>query len=417
MKKTDIFRLSIILLVVVLFPFSSCDERDKPASGFTEEDTFIPYNAEVADFIYPVYIHFTDQGVTLSGSGLSLIQYTTEVAHPGRLTITTNNKYLTYIVSGSTNDGQLKFFSDYKFALYLDDTRITSTDGPAINNQCKKSCFIVLPEGSHSLLKDCDIYTQTTTSEGDEEKNRGCLYSRGQVIMVGSGQLDVDCTGTVWYDAEEQDSVYVHAVNIGDYFICHTDVTLNITARHGNGLHVKDSIIHISQGTFAIDAGKCGMYGKEANILIEGGDIKILAHTDDAIKDSLGITIRGGNLEASSLLGYGLRSKGGNIDIHGGLIRGCSYDRYLRTKLGVTNLFGGTLLSAGGRKSKWEGAAGQYVYSVEQEKTLKTGNTLSAINQGETITTLVAPMTIAYPYVSFSSPSVMDDSGLVISME
>lgn len=399
MKKTNIFRLSFILLFAVLIPFSSCDERDKPASRFTEEETFIPYNAEVADFIYPLYIHFTDEGVTLSGNGLSLIDYTTEAAHPGRLTITTSNRYIAYIVSGSTRDGQLKIFSDYKFALYLDDVQITSTDGPAINNQCKKSCFIVLPEGSHSLLRDCDTYSPLTTTEGDEEKNRGCLYSRGQVIMVGSGVLDVDCTGTVRYDTEEQDSVYVHAVNIGDYFICHTDVTLNITARHGNGMHVKDSIIHISRGTFNIDAGKCGIYGKEANILIEGGDIKILAHTDDAIKDSLGITIRGGN-----------------IDIYGGLIRGCSFDRYLRTKKGVTHLHGGTLLSAGGRKSKWEGTVSQYVYSAEQNQTLKIDETLAAINQGDTITSLVAPITIAYPYVSFSSPIVSDGSGLLISM-
>ena len=57
-----------------------------------------------------------------------------------------------YELSGSTSDGFLKIYGSKKQALVLNGVSITNPNGAAINNQCKKRCFVACINTSINIL-------------------------------------------------------------------------------------------------------------------------------------------------------------------------------------------------------------------------------------------------------------------------
>ena len=66
--------------------------------------------------------------------------------------LTHSVKNVEIVVSGKSDDGQLKIYGEKKFKLTLSGVELTSSKGPAINDQCKKLACVHLTEGTTCLL-------------------------------------------------------------------------------------------------------------------------------------------------------------------------------------------------------------------------------------------------------------------------
>ena len=111
----------------------------------------------------------TENGVEITISGDSII------ANHGK------NEGICYVVSGTTSNGMLYIDGKTNFMLKLNGADITSTKGTAIDIQSKKAAYLVLT-GSNKL------------TDGTTEDHKSALYSKGKLIISGTGSLDVNAT-------------------------------------------------------------------------------------------------------------------------------------------------------------------------------------------------------------------------------
>ena len=145
---------------------------------------------------------------------------------------------ITYILSGTTNDGSLSLDGSYKCTIQLAGLTLTNPSGAAINITNKKRIQI-------SVKKD----TENTLTDGANGSQKGCIYSKGQLQMQGNGILNV--TGNT-----------AHAIKSGDY-VSVKNLTLNILGA------VKDGI-------------SCNKYFQ-----MKSGNVTIKAVGDDGIQAEL----------------------------------------------------------------------------------------------------------------------------------
>lgn len=184
--------------------------------------------------------------------------------------------HILYLLSGN-GTGQLSIYGSYRHNITLNGLTLTCSNGPAINNQCHKKCYLVI-NGTNTLTDGSSYATST-------EDRKAAFFSEGQIIVSGAGSLTVKGN-------------YKHSIASDDY-IHLTDGftgTLHLTAA-SDGLRANDGI-YINGGTTTINAGNDGVQC-DSIIVISGGVLDITA-TDKGIVDSLGITISGGTISISS---------------------------------------------------------------------------------------------------------------------
>lgn len=218
---------------------------------------------------------------------------------------------VTYKISGTTTDGNLKIYSDFKLILVLNEVQITNTDGPAINIQSGKKTTLML-NGTNKLT-DGAVYQDFGT-----EDMKATLFSEGQIIFGGTGLLEVY-------------SINRHAICSDDYVVINGG-TINITAAGKDGIHAKD-YVECNQGALSIKCTSDGIDCSAGHIAINGGTITIKSG-DEGIVTSLDtlitpelatiipyITINGGtiDIETDSIRGHGIQSAQ-NITINDGTI-------------------------------------------------------------------------------------------------
>lgn len=239
-------------------------------------------------------------------------------------------KNVCIVASGKTTDGQLKIYGSKKFQLTLNGVDITSSRGPAINDQCKKRAFVYLPAGTTNRLTDASTYTtepyyldETTASDEDR---KGCFFSEGNLIFSGSGVLVVEGN-------------YKHGIATDGYLYTRPGVTLAVTAAAKNAIHVKgdsDDGIGIKVTGGLIYANTSATAGKamktDLNVDISGG--KLLLNTSggseydseeqdtsspSCIKADGNVAISGGTLTLKSTGqgGKGIKADG-TLQISGG---------------------------------------------------------------------------------------------------
>ena len=206
-----------------------------------------------------------------------------EVAISGSsVTVTsTTESVIEYVLQGSSTDGNIKLYSDHKYKLTLNGLTLTSKTTAAINNQSKKSLFLYLAPETTSTLADASSYTSTD----DSEDCKGCIFSEGQIVLCGTGSLNVSGN-------------YKHAIATDDYLTINQNVTLNINGSVKDAIHTNDYIV-IETGNITIKScGADGIESDEGAIQINGGDINITttASTSKCIKAVGDITINGGTL-------------------------------------------------------------------------------------------------------------------------
>ncbi len=228
-------------------------------SALTEEET-IPTDESAED--YDDYIEnneFTNE-VTIAFNGTSA-SYTCNVSG---VTVTINGadviinseaKKVKYTVTGTTDDGFLKIYSEKKFALALDGVDITNPDGAAINIQSSKRGYIILNDGTTNTLTDGTIYSDAT----DDEDMKATLFSEGKLLFSGSGSLKVyaNCKAGIRSD---------------DYVFFRPGNNIYVKATAGNAIKGNDAI-YIKGGVINVETSATASKGLSSDglVQIDGG--------------------------------------------------------------------------------------------------------------------------------------------------
>ena len=172
-----------------------------------------------------------------------------------------------FIVSGTTTDGSLKFYGDKRFQLLLNGVDITNPHGAAINSQSGKSMYVVLAEGTVNRLKDGPTYTMV-----DEEDQKAALFSEGQIIFSGKGQLDVTAVGRA-------------GIRSDDYIRLRPGVKIHVNSSALDGLRANDGII-IDGGVINIETTGAGAKGVRSGgpMTVNGGRLVAISDGDTRIE-------------------------------------------------------------------------------------------------------------------------------------
>lgn len=291
-------KLWIILpLALAVLMGTGCKQNSEVDSGSTGSDT-TNTGDDSSDFVdeqtwnstINLVWNGTDVTVTGSADGVTITNSN------GYVTVTSTAKHIEYAISGS-GTGQLSIYSDYKYKLSLEGLTLACSDGPAINSQCKKTCYAVL--GGTNTLSDGSSYASSS------EDRKAAFFSEGQICFSGSGSLAI--TGN-----------YKHALASDDYIrLCSGTGVIDLTAKVSDGLHTNDGVI-INDGTLTINAVGEGIQCDTSSVVITGGTVTVTSTTDKGILAYANIDISGGTTLITSK--YKCIKTQSNLTISGGTI-------------------------------------------------------------------------------------------------
>ena len=256
-----------------LNPVVEFDEDDK--NGFNEVVETIPdvetTENDYGDFVEKfavgtiVNIVFSENDVTVTGD----IPYTKNGAH---LTINSLSSKVGYIVSGKSNNGSLKIYSEKKFQLMLSGLDLTNPSGPAINIQTGKTIYFTIDENTTNHLCDGETYNAPAVADEDQ---KGTLFSEGQLVFDGTGTLNITSLGG-------------HGVCSDDYIRIRSG-NINIVQAAKDGFHTNEKFIvgrtKTASPTITVNATNDGIDCGKGNVIIDAGKLE-LTTGGEAIKVS-----------------------------------------------------------------------------------------------------------------------------------
>ena len=254
-------------------PEITFDENDK--NEFKEVIETIPdvetTENDYGDFVEKfavgtiVNIVFSENDVTVTGD----IPYTKNGAH---LTINSLSSKVGYIVSGKSNNGSLKIYSEKKFQLMLSGLDLTNPSGPAINIQTGKTIYFTIDENTTNHLCDGETYNAPAVTDEDQ---KGTLFSEGQLVFDGTGTLNITSLGG-------------HGVCSDDYIRIRSG-NINIIQAAKDGFHTNEKFIvgrtKTASPTITINATNDGIDCGKGDVIIDAGKLE-LATGGEAIKVS-----------------------------------------------------------------------------------------------------------------------------------
>ena len=244
---------------------------EEPAEVIPDDEDAEDYGDYVENTTWATTVRINVDGdtATVSGNPSSVIVSIDSAAH---ITVTSAAKRVRYIVTGKTANGSLKFFSDKKFQLQLNGVDITNPNGAAINNQCGKSLYLVVNEGTENTLCDGETYEMV---EGEDQK--AAVFSEGQILISGKGKLNVYSVGK-------------HCMASDDYVFVRPGTNLYLNSTSGHGIKAKD-YIYIKGGVINMEIAADGAKGINCDslITITGGRTTIINTGTSLVEvDSLG---------------------------------------------------------------------------------------------------------------------------------
>lgn len=236
--------------------------------------------------LFTVLSSSTDIAVTFSGSSVTIINpykdkgVAVNVTGADVVVISTMaSTEFNCILSGSTTEGSVKIYSDYKFNLLLSSVSITNSDGPAINIQSSKQANIILQTGSSNKLSDGTTYSAST------EDQKGTLFSEGQMIFSGAGTLEIASLSKHAICSDDYIQVdngnitvtksVADAIHANDYFLMNGGV-LNLTSS-ADGIECESGYIEIRGGSLTVNC-------------VDDGVVTTYSGTDAAITPYISIT-------------------------------------------------------------------------------------------------------------------------------
>ena len=345
MKKIELFALCVMAVACGCSKENLWDSSDQASTSGVNASTTYEIISDSEDlianttFARTINITFSDNdGASVSGDENGIVSISGNAVTVNNTTTTEKVKY---VLSGSTTNGYLKIYSNNKQALVLDGVSITNPNGAAINNQGKKSCFVVV-NGTNTLADG------TAYDTPEEEDEKAAFFSEGQLIFSGEGSLTITAKGKSGLTSDD----YIHFLG---------SQTIKVSSSAGHGIRGKDYIL-VSGGTISSEvsaAMKKGM-SSDSLVVINGGSttIKVTGGTaydsDDAeYKSSAGIkadqvfVMNAGSLDISN---SGQGGKGISCD-------GPAYFQGGTVSVTVTGSNYGSSSSGGGRPGGWGGSS------------------------------------------------------------
>lgn len=283
-----------LLYAFLLLGFAACSTDDDPVVEDSDEDEVSSADVTAANEAISEYdaegnlyanlsiggtITLTWSGSTVSAEG-SADGVEMQVSGGDVTVQSTTDAVINYVLNGTSSDGSFKLYSETKSVVTLDNLTLTSQNAAAINCQSKKSLYVYLPSGSSSTLADASTYVAVP----DSEDCKACLFSEGQIILCGTGTLQV--TGNTQ-----------HAVASDDYLVVNDDPTLRVTSAVKDAVHVNDYVV-IESGTLSLSgSGKDGI-DTDGAIAVSGGvvTVQVTGASGKGIKSVGDFTMSGGTL-------------------------------------------------------------------------------------------------------------------------
>ncbi len=297
------------------------------ATPLSESDPVTPGDNDFEEnttWDYHVNIAFSADGATVTGDRSVLRQVTVE---GGRVTVRSVAKGVEYTLSGTTDNGCFKVYSDSKFKITLNGVSIHNPAGAAINNQGGKSLYVAIAAGTENRLSDGTEYATPAT-----EDEKGTLFSEGQVIFSGNGTLTVDgsCKNGICSD---------------DYIVFRPGNVINVTTAAGHGIKANDGVT-IRGGVLNVMTTADGAKGinSEASVSVSGGRATVITSGNSLVEDTDTTSSAGIKCDSSFVQTAGavlLKSTG-----EGG--KGINSDRHVAVSGGRLNVMvtGSKLLSS-----------------------------------------------------------------------
>ena len=213
------------------------DENDSAYNDYVENS---PWNKVIS-------IAFDGGNATVTGSvpGVAIQR------NGAHLTIMNMSGPVKFVISGKTDNGSLKFYGDKRFQVLLNGAEITNPNGAAINNQGGKTFYVVLADGTVNRLQDGENYTMV-----DEEDQKAALFSEGQIVFSGHGDLSVIAVGR-------------GGIRSDDYIRIRPGVRIYVNSSALDGLRANDGII-VDGGVVNIVTTGVGAKGVRS-----GGEMKV----------------------------------------------------------------------------------------------------------------------------------------------
>ena len=229
--------------------------------------------ASVVDNTVSVVYNEASAAVTVAGNVAKYLTISVSGAHVNIEQSSDVAEEITYILSGSSEDGEFYMSGSYKATVELNGLTLTNktpvTSGAAVHIQNGKRIKVKVMDGTTNTLVDCASGSQ-----------KGAFYVKGHPEFSKSGVLNV--VGNL-----------KHAIKAGEYIEL-KEATLNVTSAQGDGINcaqyflMKSGTININNVTddgiqCDIDDTDAGSTGETAdhededsgNIYIEGGTIYI----------------------------------------------------------------------------------------------------------------------------------------------
>ena len=252
----------IFYLIAMACFMIACQNDDTDFSAYTENTG---NTVNTGNTINTIYITYNGTTATVTGDDKN---YVTVSGADVTVNTGSSSDSLLLIVSGTTTDGSLLVYREKKYGIQLNGVNIHNADGPAINNQCGKSLYLEVADGTTNTLSDGTTYAEQTFDQ------KGALFSEGQIYFLGTGTLNV--TGRC-----------KHAIACDDYIVMNENTTLNVSCSTGNGIKVNDGI-WINNGTVGIDVSSTAGRGIKCDsvVVITGGDITIKTTGDDVYDET-----------------------------------------------------------------------------------------------------------------------------------
>ena len=225
------------------------------STGVDPEDS---YNEDAFD--RTITISWSGESATVSGDEKGIVSV--NGAH-----VTVNNsaeEKVKYLLSGTSANASLKLYSSKKQVLQMEGLNLTNPSGAVINNQGKKSCYVIV-NGSNSL-KDGSSAAYTAT--GDEDL-KAVFFSEGQLLFSGTGSLSVTALNAQGKSAVTSDD-YVSVDG--------PSLTISSGSGAGHGLRGKESVI-VNAGTLDISVSADMKKGitSDSLIVFNGGTTVVKA--------------------------------------------------------------------------------------------------------------------------------------------
>ena len=306
---------------------------------FSDKDFNTQYDEATA-----IKIQLLGDTVSVSGDGVSTTDSTITISKAG-----------TYVISGESNGLQLKVDAEKEADIHIifKGVTMTNTNAP-INIQKANIVTITLEDGTNNTLSD--------SSENSDEKANTVLFSKVDLIINGTGTLNINAqknNGIKANDILHITGGTYHINTIGNAFnvndelnIAHTNMSIDakddavkvdndenlsvgnmflsdntFTIKAGDdGIHASSNLL-IESGTYVIENSTEGIEGR--TITIQDGDVKVYASDDgvnaanaNASQDEISFTMNGGNLFVE--VGEGdtdCIDSNGNITVTGGTIQ------------------------------------------------------------------------------------------------